>query len=78
MLSDIAVWRLGIEYSTGKKAGYLILAKKTQNIQQQRKLAIWSWPKKLRESHVSLKTNKGALTAANKAGYLMLAEKNPQ
>ena len=40
MLSDIAVWRLGIEYSTGKKAGYLILAKKTQNIQQQRKLAI--------------------------------------
>ena len=40
MLSDIAVWRLGAKYSTGKKAGYLILAKKTQNIQQQRKLAI--------------------------------------
>ena len=28
MLSGIAVWRLGTKYSTAKKVGYLILAKK--------------------------------------------------
>ena len=64
MLSDIAVWRPGTKYSTAKKVRYLILAKKTQRERER--------------SHVSLKTNKSALTAAKKAGYLILAEKNRQ
>ena len=78
MLSGIAVWRLGTKYSTGKKAGYLILAKKLKIFNSKESWLFDLGQKKLRESHVSLKTNKGALTAANKAGYLMLAEKNPQ